>query len=77
MAGVGKPRDSVTEWEERVEVQFKALKKFAESRGCSLKQKHLPSPMVAIKPGREITAYHDPTRDRVWKVTFPCEAGFG
>lgn len=33
--------------------------------------------MVAIKPGREITAYHDPVRDRVWKATFPGEAGFG
>jgi hypothetical protein len=77
LAGMGKPRDLVTEWEERVKAQFKALQKFAKGCGRSLKQKHLPPPMVAIKPGREITAYHDPVRDRVWKGTFPGEAGFG
>ncbi len=77
LASLGKPRDIVTEWEERVQSQFEALKKFAASCGCSLKQKHLPPPLLSIKPGREITAYHDPILDRVWKVTFPGEAGFG
>jgi hypothetical protein len=56
LAGMGKPRDLVTEWEERVKAQFKALQKFAKGCGCSLKQKYLPPPMVAIKPGREIIA---------------------
>jgi hypothetical protein len=56
LAGMGKPRDLVTEWEERVEAQFEALQKFAKGCGCSLKQKYLPPPMVAIKPGREIIA---------------------
>jgi Serine/Threonine/Tyrosine Kinase found in polyvalent proteins len=77
VAGVGKPRDSVTEWEERVEAQFQALKHFAKSRRCSLKQSDLPPEMTAIRPGREITAYHDQSTGRVWKSTFPGEAGFG
>jgi hypothetical protein len=77
VAGVGKPRDIVTEWEERVQAQFQALQEFAQSRGCALKERHLPPALTAITPGREITAYHDQVKGRVWKATFPGEAGFG
>lgn len=37
----------------------------------------MPPQMTAIRPGREITAYHDPLTHRVWKATFPGECGFG
>ena len=77
MAGVGQPRDSVTEWEERCKAQFTALKKFASRRGCSLIERDLPPPVTCIKPGREVSVYHDEIHHRVWKVTFPGQSGFG
>ncbi|MBX7208863.1 MAG: hypothetical protein K1X78_11155 [Verrucomicrobiaceae bacterium] len=77
MAGVGQPRDPVTEWEERCKAQFAALKKFASSRGCSLSERDLPPPMTCIKPGREVSVYHDEVQRRVWKSTFPGQSGFG
>lgn len=76
VANVGKPRDPVTEWEERVQSQFKALKKFAEGRGCSLKERHLP-PRAYGKSGREHEVFHAPGAERIWKSTFPGESGFG
>ncbi|MCX6855641.1 MAG: hypothetical protein NTV80_12145 [Verrucomicrobia bacterium] len=76
VANVGQPRDSVTDWEERVQAQFSALQKFAQSRGCSLKEKHLP-PRACGKSGREHEVFHAPSARRIWKSTFPGESGFG
>ena len=39
MADVGQPRDPVTEWEDRCEAPFAALKRFASRRGCVLKRR--------------------------------------
>ncbi len=77
MANVGEPRDPVAEWESRVAGQFAALKKFAANRGCALKPADMPPALKSATPGREITAFHDAVRDRVWKATFPGKAGFG
>lgn len=77
MADVGKPRDQVTQWEERVAAQFSALKKFAASSGCSLKETQLPPAMTRATPGREVTVYHEISTRRVWKATFPGQSGFG
>jgi hypothetical protein len=74
---VGQPRDPVTEWEERVAAQFKALATFAKSSGCALKDGDLPPVFRGATPGREITAFLHPAQRRVWKATFPGQAGFG
>lgn len=74
---MGEPRDPVAEWEARVEAQFAALKKFAAGCGCSLKEKNLPPPLTAATPGREVTVYYEAVHRRVWKATFPGQAGFG
>ncbi|MEN3943948.1 hypothetical protein WJU23_21780 [Prosthecobacter sp. SYSU 5D2] len=77
VADVGKPRDPVTEWEDHVAAQFAALKRFASSRGCTLKKEHLPPFMTSATPGREVTVYYDAKGNRVWKATFPGQSGFG
>ncbi len=76
VADVGEPRDQVTEWEERVAAQFAALKKFASSRGCSLKDRDLP-PRAFGKSGREHEVFHAPGAARFWKSTFPGQSGYG
>jgi hypothetical protein len=76
MADVGKPRDPVTEWEERVEAQFQALAKFAKSRRCSLSMAQMP-PRQFGKSGREHEIYHAGSGARYWKSTFPGQSGFG
>ena len=77
LADVEQPRDSVTEWEDRVRDQFAALKRFAKKIGCTLKQSDLPPGLPGATPGREVTVYLDSRSRRVWKATFPGEAGFG
>jgi Serine/Threonine/Tyrosine Kinase found in polyvalent proteins len=77
VANVGEPRDPVTEWEERVARQFKALKAFAKDRGCLLKTGDLPPRLPGATPGREVTVYLDSPARRVWKSTFPGQSGFG
>ena len=77
VANVGQSRDPVTEWEERVAAQFKALQRFAKSSGSDLTEADMPSVLRGSTPGREITAYLGVDRVRVWKATFPGEAGFG
>jgi len=77
VADVGQPRDQVTEWEERVEAQFEALRKFARGRGCSLKDRDMPPRLPGATPGREVTVYLEPITRRVWKSTFPGQSGFG
>ena len=77
VANVGQSRDPVTEWEERVAAQFKAHQRFAKSSGSDLTEADMPSVLRGATPGREITAYLGVDRVRVWKATFPGEAGFG
>lgn len=77
LANVGQPRDSVTEWEERVAAQFQALEDFAKRRGCALRSSDIPPLFRGATPGREITAYLHPLGSRVWKSTFPGQSGFG
>jgi Serine/Threonine/Tyrosine Kinase found in polyvalent proteins len=77
VANVDEPRDPVAEWERRVTAQFAGLKAWASRSRCLLKKGQIPSPLPGATPGREITAYIDPVRRRVWKATFPGECGFG
>ncbi|MBL9157080.1 MAG: hypothetical protein JNJ70_06405 [Verrucomicrobiales bacterium] len=77
LANVGQPRDSVTEWEERVATQFQALEDFAKRRGRALRSSDMPPLFRGATPGREITAYLHPFGSRVWKSTFPGQSGFG
>mgnify|MGYP003676009460 CR=1 FL=1 len=77
LADVEKPRDLVTEWEDRVREQFAALKSFAKRSGCTLKLGDLPPRLPGATPGREVTVYLDSPTRRIWKATFPGEAGFG
>lgn len=69
---MGEPRDPVAEWEVRVEAQFAALKKFAASCGCSLKEKNLPPPMTAatlaedcLKAGWEVLVWASKVREPI------------
>lgn len=77
VADVEKPRDLVEEWEYRVKNQFAALKRWASASGCLLSPSAIPPILSGATPGREITAYIHPASGRVWKATFPGEAGFG
>ena len=76
MANVGQPRDPVTEWEERIAAQFRALKAWATRRGCLLTACDLP-PRDFGKSGQEHEVYHEPSGRRFWKSTFPGQCGFG
>ncbi|MDP1586571.1 MAG: hypothetical protein Q8M07_02410 [Prosthecobacter sp.] len=76
VADVGQPRDPITEWEDRVAAQFKALQAFAKSCGCSLTERDLPARAFG-KSGREHEVFHAQGALRFWKSTFPGEAGFG
>jgi Serine/Threonine/Tyrosine Kinase found in polyvalent proteins len=76
VANVGQPRDPVTEWEDRVAAQFKALAQFAKSRGCYLTAADLP-PRAFGKSGQEHETYHATGALRYWKSTFPGQSGFG
>ncbi|MDB6139036.1 MAG: hypothetical protein JWO94_2108 [Verrucomicrobiaceae bacterium] len=77
VANVGQPRDQVTEWEERVASQFAALKAWAKGCGCLLKAGDLPPPLTSCTPGREVSVYQEARSQRVWKATFPNQAGCG
>ena len=76
MANVGQPRDPVTAWETRVRENFRALKAFAQSRGCLLTGAQIP-PRVFGRSGMEHEIYQDTQTNRYWKATFPNCAGFG
>jgi hypothetical protein len=77
VADVGKSRDPVEEWEHRVAIQFAALKAWAKGCGRLLAEKDLPPRLPGATPGREVTVYLHAERRRVWKATFPGQAGFG
>ena len=77
MANVGKSRDLVEEWEQRVAAQFEALEVWSTGAGCRLTQRSIPPRLPGATPGREITAYLEAKTRRVWKSTFPGECGFG
>ena len=76
MANVGQPRDSVTEWEERVAAQFDALEGFAKRHDCALKDRDLPARGFG-KSGQEHEVFHAHGAARFWKSTFPGQSGFG
>ncbi|MDB6075780.1 MAG: hypothetical protein JWO89_3420, partial [Verrucomicrobiaceae bacterium] len=76
-ANVDQPRYQVTEWEERVAAQFADLKAWGISCGCLLRTANLPPPFTSCAPGREVSVYQEARSQRVWKATFPNQAGCG
>jgi hypothetical protein len=77
MANVGQPRDSVEAFEFFSRLQFQSLEAAAKTNGCLLKSKDIPPLLPGATPGREITAYFHAEAFRVWKSTFPGQAGYG
>ncbi len=77
VANVGQPRDPVAEWEDRVSRQFASLKAWAKSNGALLTKADLPPRLPGCAPGREVAVYYDGSSRRVWKATFPGQAGVG
>lgn len=76
VAHVRQPRDPVEAWEFRVAAQFENLRAWADEQGRLLKPNDLPKHRLGA-PGQEHEVFHDRRTDRLWKVTFPGQAGCG